>query len=449
MTNLFEMVISLSVKGGAAALGVWLVCQLLHRLNAPRQLCRVLWLAVFLRLICPVGIPVALPQAAALPAQWEETASEETLFSQTAPLPVGESGAQTAAGPSAGALLTLGWAAGAAGLGLYALWEGRKLARRVALACRTPEGYYTGEGVDTPFVWGMFRPRIYLPAGLDPDTCTHVLTHERAHLRQLDFLLKPLCYAVVCLHWFNPLAWLAYRQFALECEAACDQAALARMDPARRGEYCRSLVRFAMTPSLTLQPLALGQSNVKARVKAILAFRKPAAWALVLALALALGAGLACFAQPVTQDSPVPAAESPAKETAVPAPEAALALPVAEYNYVSCRYGGDESLGTFHKGLDLAAEEGTPVLAAASGLVTQAQYHWSYGNFVEVDHGDGLTTLYAHLDTLTVEEGQTVTAGQQLGTVGRTGNVTGDCLHFEVRENGTVTDPEHYLNLES
>src|SRR5699024_628462 len=119
-----------------------------------------------------------------------------------------------------------------------------------------------------------------------------------------------------------------------------------------------------------------------------------------------------------------------------------------EYNYISCRFGEGPDNFSYHKGIDLAADQGTPVLAAASGVVTTAQNHWSYGNYVIVDHGNGLTTLYAHLDTLTVEEGETVTTSQQLGTVGRTGNVTGNCLHFEVRENGTVTDPETYLNLE-
>ena len=446
MTHLLEIIFFLSLKGSIAALGVWLVCGLLHRLHAPRQLCRILWLAVLIRMVCPVGIPVSLPQASPAPLQevvhWEETAlSEEAVFSVQPDTPVSSSV------PSLGTqLLVLGWCAGAAGLMLHALTSSRKLKKQVALAYRTQEGFYTGEGVTPPFVLGTFAPKIYLPGGLDPRQREGILLHEQTHIRQLDHFFKPFCYLVVCLHWFNPLAWLAYRQFSLESEAACDEAVAARLEPSLRKDYCQSLVDFALSPSLTLQPLALGQSNAKARVTAILGYKKPAVWALVLSLALALGMGLACFAQPVEGQSLPSKASVPetAREEA-----SVFSLPVEEYNYVSCRFGSNPDNFSYHKGIDLAADQGTPVLAAASGVVTTAQNHWSYGNYVIVDHGNGLTTLYAHLDTLTVEEGETVTAAQQLGTVGRTGNVTGNCLHFEVRENGTVTDPETYLNLES
>ena len=446
MIHLFQVVFFLSLKGSIAALGVWLVCKLLHQLHAPRQICRILWLAVLIRMVCPVGIPVSLPQVNPASVQeavhWEQAApSEEAVFFSRTDTPVSSSV------PSLGTqLLVLGWCAGAAGLGLHALTSSRKLKKQVALAYRTQEGFYTGEGVVTPFVLGTFAPKIYLPGGLDPQRREGILLHEQTHLRQLDHFFKPLCYLVICLHWFNPLAWLAYRQFSLESEAACDEAVAARLEPSLRKDYCQSLVDFALSPSLTLQPLALGQSNVKARVTAILGYKKPAIWALVLSLALALGMGLACFAQPVEGQSLPSKASVPetAREEAT-----VFSLPVEEYNYISCRFGSNPDNFSYHKGIDLAADQGTPVLAAASGVVTTAQNHWSYGNYVIVDHGNGLTTLYAHLDTLTVEEGETVTAAQQLGTVGRTGNVTGNCLHFEVRENGTVTDPETYLNLES
>lgn len=446
MTQLLQAVFFLSLQGGLAALGVWLVCGLLHRLHAPRQICRILWLAVLVRLVCPVGIPVALPQES-LPSVQAAVDWEESLLSaEAAPSPARTDTFVSPSVPSAESLLlTLGWGAGAAGLGFHALVSSRKLKRRVALAYRTPEGFYTGDGVTSPFVWGVFPPRIYLPGGLDPIRREGILFHEQAHIRQLDHFLKPLCYLVVCLHWFNPLAWLAYRQFTLESEAACDEAAAVRLEPSRRKDYCQSLVDFALSPSLTLQPLALGQSNVKARVTAILGYKKPAVWALVLSLALALGMGLACFAQPVEEPASPIKASTPEKAREE---VASFSLPVEEYNYVSCRFGSNPDNFSYHKGIDLAADQGTPVLAAASGVVTTAQFHWSYGNYVVVDHGSGLTTLYAHLDTLTVEEGETVTASQQLGTVGRTGNVTGNCLHFEVRENGTATDPAAYLNLE-
>lgn len=103
----------------------------------------------------------------------------------------------------------------------------------------------------------------------------------------------------------------------------------------------------------------------------------------------------------------------------------------------------------FHTGIDLAAAEGTPVLAAADGVVRTARWHKSYGNYVRILHQDGDETLYAHMQYLFVAGGAQVTAGQILGTVGQTGNATGPHLHFEVLHEGTRYDPAQALEAAS
>ena len=99
-----------------------------------------------------------------------------------------------------------------------------------------------------------------------------------------------------------------------------------------------------------------------------------------------------------------------------------------------------------HSGIDIPAQGGTPILAARSGQVITSVYgsgaYWSYGNYVVIDHGDGETTLYAHMSSRAVSEGEMVTQGQVIGYVGTTGNSTGNHLHLEVRENGQRVDPE-------
>ncbi|MBL8918649.1 MAG: M23 family metallopeptidase [Myxococcaceae bacterium] len=100
---------------------------------------------------------------------------------------------------------------------------------------------------------------------------------------------------------------------------------------------------------------------------------------------------------------------------------------------------------SFHYGVDVAAGEGTPILAAAAGVVVQAGPRGGYGNAVEVAHPDGTTTLYAHASDLSVGVGQRVEAGQILGAVGHTGRSTGDHLHFEVRSHGQPIDPRRAL----
>ncbi len=120
-------------------------------------------------------------------------------------------------------------------------------------------------------------------------------------------------------------------------------------------------------------------------------------------------------------------------------------FPAPSYTRVSSHYGYRSS--GFHGGVDLAAPGGSPILAVQSGTVLVATYHYSYGNYVIVDHGNGITTLYAHASSLLVKKGQTVSKGQQIAKVGTTGNSTGNHLHFEVRINGVRTNPEPYIGL--
>lgn len=115
--------------------------------------------------------------------------------------------------------------------------------------------------------------------------------------------------------------------------------------------------------------------------------------------------------------------------------------------YVSSEYGWRNLYGMqdFHLGIDLACANGTTVLAANSGTVLRSEYHWSYGNYVLIDHGGGISTLYAHMSSAAVSQGDTVEAGQTIGWVGLTGNTFGYHLHFETRENGSTVNPRNYL----
>jgi len=117
--------------------------------------------------------------------------------------------------------------------------------------------------------------------------------------------------------------------------------------------------------------------------------------------------------------------------------------------YVSSYFGWRNLYGVqdYHLGIDLACANGTDVLAFNAGTVLKSEYHWSYGNYVLIDHGGGIATLYAHLADRWVSAGDTVTSGQQIGNVGLTGTTFGYHLHFEVRENGSVTDPAPYLGI--
>jgi len=129
------------------------------------------------------------------------------------------------------------------------------------------------------------------------------------------------------------------------------------------------------------------------------------------------------------------------------------AMPVRDYPYLSSSYGWRRHPVTgrysMHEGLDFSAPTGTPILAASGGVVLDARYHAGYGNMVEIDHGDGLVSRYAHARKLLVSAGDLVERGQPIALVGSTGRSTGPHLHFEVRMAGQPLDPKLFLGKPS
>jgi murein DD-endopeptidase MepM/ murein hydrolase activator NlpD len=101
----------------------------------------------------------------------------------------------------------------------------------------------------------------------------------------------------------------------------------------------------------------------------------------------------------------------------------------------------------FHDGIDFTAKPGTPIMAAAAGVVVASEYHPQYGNMIEVDHGNGLSTLYAHCSRRLVKVGDVVMKGATIGEVGSTGRATGSHLHFEVKHQGVPQNPARFLRL--
>ncbi len=125
--------------------------------------------------------------------------------------------------------------------------------------------------------------------------------------------------------------------------------------------------------------------------------------------------------------------------------------PCPTYTYISSEFGGRNHPITGkwqsgHKGIDIASSKGNPVIAAKSGTVVKSYLSSSYGNYIVISHGGGLMTAYAHLSKRMVSVGDTVAAGEQIGTVGSTGNSTGNHLHFEVYVNGSVVNPRNYVS---
>lgn len=433
-----KMLLEMSLGGSIAALLAFGAAFVLRRLGAPSRLVCLLWLVVCFRLVCPLSVAVEAPRGYTPPAQQVQAQLQQLEWAPPEAVPFEEEGS----GWRAAAAVV--YAAGLLAFGGRGLAGYRRLKKRVALAYKTPEGWYTGSGVETPFVLGALCPRVYLPLWLGAEQRRWVLAHEQAHLKWKDNWARPFFYLAACLHWFNPLVWLAWRSFVNATEAACDEAVLAREGAEAKGAYTRCLLALAEKRIPLAGALAFGQKPLKSRAAHILGWKQPGRRALALALAVTLAAAGACMVS-IEAAGPTPealnntfaiGAEKPAapEETAAEKNETSekeWLWPVPGYNRVT--HWMDEE----HKGTDIAAEVGTEILAMAEGVVAAAGYdalgQSGHGYLVLLNHGDAYT-LYAHCDSVAVEEGQTVAAGQVIAAVGSTGLSTGPHCHVEIRD---------------
>ena len=187
------------------------------------------------------------------------------------------------------------WLAGMAALLVHALVSAGKLKRKLATAILLRDNIYESEFVDSPFVFGVVKPNIYLPMHMDEGTAAYVIAHERAHLARRDHWWKVLGYLVLALHWFNPLVWVAYILFCRDIELACDEKVVKGLDGAARADYSQALLSCAAPKrAVAACPLAFGEGNIKTRVKSALHYKKPAFWVAAAAV-LAVVIVAVCF----------------------------------------------------------------------------------------------------------------------------------------------------------
>lgn len=317
MDNIFTTLLTLSWQAGVIALAVALVRLPLRR--APRWAVCALWALVALRLLLPVTIesPVSLQAEEAPPIRayhairQQETDDADTPVmsapKDTPAVSIVPGEVQTATRVSGGEPVSLThmlpwlWLTGVGCMLLYMALSYLRMWAKVRKApCLYSNVYRCGD-FGTPFVLGLFSPRIYLPDGLPEDDLPQVLAHERCHIRRGDHIVKPLAFLLLALHWFNPALWLAYVLLGRDMERACDELALKNADAAGRAAYTRALVSCAARPrTAAVCPLAFGEIAVKERVKNVLHYKKPALWAAVLLVIAAAVIAVCLLTKPLT-----------------------------------------------------------------------------------------------------------------------------------------------------
>ncbi len=154
----------------------------------------------------------------------------------------------------------------------------------------------------TPFILGIFRPRIILPSSIGPEEAEHVIAHERAHIKRLDYIWKPLGFILLSFYWFNPVLWIAYIYLCKDIELACDERVIQKMDTESIKSYSSTLLHYSISrKTVSFCPLAFGEVHVKKRIKNVLHYKRPAFWVMLLAVISCIAVAVCFLTDPINK----------------------------------------------------------------------------------------------------------------------------------------------------
>lgn len=305
LEKLFLQILNMSLVASGVIIAVILLRFPLKK--APKNISYALWSVVLFRLACPFSFESAislLPFSQPLP--------QDILTSAN---PVITSGIPFVDHAIALPAPTLGdsinpmqviifvsaviWITGVIILLSYSIISFLLLKYKVRFALLLHDNVYECDAISSPFVLGLFNPRIYLPINLSSTEKSYILEHERTHIRRYDTLIKPIAFFTLCVHWFNPLCWLSFVLMAKDMELSCDEIVLKKMGYNIKQDYSLSLLSLACPQNiLNGSPLAFGESNVNARIKNVLNYKKPTFWVVFLSALAAIIFGLCLLLNP-------------------------------------------------------------------------------------------------------------------------------------------------------
>ena len=398
------------------------------------------------------------------------------------------------------------WIFGVCFLACYGVVSYIRLKQSISDAVRFKENIFRTEKITSPFVLGIIKPRIYLPFGLSKEEEFMVLRHEEAHIKRKDHLVKPLGYILLSIYWFNPLIWVAFILMCRDIELACDEKVINEIGFHNKKTYSAVLLELSAPGRVIAAcPVAFGEHIVSERIKNVLKMKRTGKILLALAIVICVVTGVVFLTNPpgnkayadsgseeqmtvavsdndeatvktdiseneseagVPSQDPAevnetdngsdeneentaePVVKNEDKEVAYlwPLPEEKRGLITSLYGYKEDVLGGT----LFNRGVDIAGEPGTEILAVYDGVIEYEGYvgitdeeeqdidadrvSRANGYVIILGLDDGNKAVYGTLEEdFPLKQGDRVTAGQVIGYLGNSGASTGPHLHFEMQ----------------
>ncbi len=315
MSEIFLSVVNMSISASWLIIAVLFLRLILKK--APKTITVFLWGILAVKLVCPFSVASVL---SLIPSA--ETLSTDIMLETTPQIDSGINAINNmvnpimrqsfSAEPTASInplqvlipILSVIWILGASFMLLYTFVSYLGVKKKINTAVLLRDNIYQSEYIQSPFVFGIFNPKIYIPFNINKKDMEQVICHEKAHLCRRDNLWKPLGFLVLALHWFNPLAWVSYVLFCRDIELACDEKVISGFNTEQKADYAQALLNCSVnTQKISACPIAFGEVGVKSRVKLVLNYKKPSFWIIALAVIACFGVVICFLTNPINKDN--------------------------------------------------------------------------------------------------------------------------------------------------
>lgn len=312
LSKTFAVILNMSITASIAIVVVLLARRLLKR--APKIFSYALWAVVLFRLLCPIALTSWFSLMGFFQAPTTETgrieyislntvSTEAPAITVTVPAPnlnqstdkiitpslEEETPPTDSAGFSASVISAI-WICGVAAMLAFNIFQLIRLRGKLTGSIPLKGNIYLADYIPTPFVMGIIHPTIYLPAAMSDTGQSYIIQHEKHHIRRGDHIIRLLAFGAMCIHWFNPLVWLAFALSGKDMEMSCDEAVMKQTGRDIRADYSSSLLQFSTGKRvITGMPLAFGEKDTKERIENIMKYKKPTALIVVLAVIVCIG----------------------------------------------------------------------------------------------------------------------------------------------------------------
>ncbi|MBO5426692.1 MAG: hypothetical protein J6A25_14380 [Lachnospiraceae bacterium] len=357
METIFTKLLYMSVQA-SITIGVILVARLIFKLiKAPKRYSYILWLIPFIRLICPLVLEsdFSLMPRVFMEYEIENNGNSEAIENNynTYYDVVDETGQETydntyytyesnsikdtieypsyynideleqeglmvenglvskkgnvvekkTASISLISVMSYIWIAGVALIVVYSAISFLRFKKKLVGGVAIEKMVYLMDYIDTAFVIGVLRPRIYVPSNIDEDELEYVIAHEKQHIKGLDYIIKPIVFFIVSIHWFNPIVWMAYYFFEKDMEMSCDEAVIGKLGIDKKESYATALLKLSAGKNYLLSiPTAFAEGSTKGRVKNIMKAKKPIIAVVVIAIVVVIILSVALLTNPAEKD---------------------------------------------------------------------------------------------------------------------------------------------------